>query len=77
VTRLRTGADNIRFERNQYAEVHAKWNSNDPEWENKKTASDTYGAEHLMRLLGERPFPGRHSVDKASDVELTLFSFSS
>lgn len=46
-------ANLIRFERAQYAEVVAKWNSDDPEWEGKKTASDTYGAEHLMRLIGE------------------------
>ncbi|RYP53193.1 hypothetical protein DL768_001786 [Monosporascus sp. mg162] len=44
-----------RFERAQYAEVHAKWLSNDPEWEDKKTASATYGAEHLMRLIVSLP----------------------
>ncbi|RYO77962.1 hypothetical protein DL766_003147 [Monosporascus sp. MC13-8B] len=44
-----------RFERAQYAEAHAKWLSNDPEWEDKKTASATYGAEHLMRLIVSLP----------------------
>ncbi|KAK7753762.1 Esa1p-associated factor [Diatrype stigma] len=44
-----------RFERAQYSEVVAKWNSSDPEWEGKKTASDTYGAEHLMRLVVSLP----------------------
>jgi hypothetical protein len=40
-----------RFERPQYAEVHKKWNSADPEFQGK-TASDIYGAEHLCRLIG-------------------------
>jgi hypothetical protein len=45
-----------RFERPQYAEVRAKWASTDSEWENKKTVCDTYGPEHLMRLIG-MPLP--------------------
>lgn len=40
-----------RFERAQYAEMHKKWMSDDPEFAGK-TASDTYGPEHFMRLLG-------------------------
>ncbi len=43
-----------RFERPQYAEVHKKWNSTDPEFQGK-TASDIYGAEHLCRLIGMFP----------------------
>jgi len=41
----------IRFERNQYIEVREGWASNKGELAGK-TASDTYGAEHLCRLLG-------------------------
>ena len=41
-----------RFERSQYAEVREKWQSDDPDWANRKTAVETYGPEHLMRLLG-------------------------
>lgn len=38
------------FERAQYAEVREKWNpGGDMEG---KSASETYGAEHLMRLMG-------------------------
>lgn len=40
------------FERLQYAQVIKAWQSEDPEFHGK-TASDTYGAEHLMRLLGK------------------------
>ncbi|KAI0006967.1 MRG-domain-containing protein [Xylariaceae sp. FL0662B] len=43
-----------RFERAQYADMHKKWNSNDPEFQGK-TASDTYGPEHLMRLMVSLP----------------------
>ncbi|CAJ2511340.1 Uu.00g069650.m01.CDS01 [Anthostomella pinea] len=43
-----------RFERAQYAEMHKKWNSADPEFSGK-TASDTYGAEHLTRLMTSLP----------------------
>ncbi|KAI1497427.1 MRG-domain-containing protein [Biscogniauxia marginata] len=42
-----------RFERAQYAEMHKKWAS-DAEFQGK-TASDTYGAEHLMRLMVSLP----------------------
>ncbi|KAH8159543.1 hypothetical protein CIB48_g8702 [Xylaria polymorpha] len=43
-----------KFERPQYAEVHKKWDSTDPEFQGK-TASDTYGAEHLCRLIVSLP----------------------
>ncbi|OTA95192.1 hypothetical protein M434DRAFT_394086 [Hypoxylon sp. CO27-5] len=43
-----------RFERAQYAEVYKKWMSDDPEYQGK-TASETYGPEHLMRLLVSLP----------------------
>ena len=44
----------FRFERNQYMDVVSLWKSTKPadsEWHGK-TAGDTYGAEHLCRLLG-------------------------
>jgi mortality factor 4-like protein 1 len=41
-----------RFERNQYLEVRGNWNGSNPEWAGK-SAGDTYGAEHLCRLLGK------------------------
>lgn len=42
-----------RFERAQYAEVREKWNpGGDMEG---KSASETYGAEHLMRLMVSLP----------------------
>lgn len=44
-----------RFERSQYAEVREKWQSDDPDWANRKTAVETYGPEHLMRLLVSLP----------------------
>ncbi|KAI8625780.1 MRG-domain-containing protein [Xylariaceae sp. FL1651] len=43
-----------KFERPQYAEVHKKWNSPDPEFHGK-TASDIYGPEHLCRLIVSLP----------------------
>ncbi|KAJ8123062.1 hypothetical protein ONZ43_g900 [Nemania bipapillata] len=43
-----------KFERPQYAEVHKKWNSSDPEFQGKM-ASDIYGAEHLCRLIVSLP----------------------
>ncbi|KAI1106486.1 MRG-domain-containing protein [Jackrogersella minutella] len=43
-----------RFERAQYADMYRKWMSDDPEYQGK-TASDTYGPEHLMRLLVSLP----------------------
>jgi hypothetical protein len=61
--------DGRSFERHQYAEVHAKWSSNDSEWEGKKTASDTYGVEHLMRLLGKST--ATRSFSTGTDWRLT------
>ncbi|KAI1471079.1 MRG-domain-containing protein [Daldinia caldariorum] len=43
-----------RFERAQYAEMYKKWMSDDAEYQGK-TASDTYGPEHLMRLIVSLP----------------------
>ncbi|KAI8956872.1 MRG-domain-containing protein [Daldinia sp. FL1419] len=43
-----------RFERAQYAEMYKMWMSEDPEYQGK-TASDTYGPEHLMRLIVSLP----------------------
>ncbi|KAI0161432.1 MRG-domain-containing protein [Xylariaceae sp. FL1272] len=43
-----------KFERPQYAEIHKKWNSADPEFQGKM-ASDIYGAEHLCRLIVSLP----------------------
>ncbi|KAI1076419.1 MRG-domain-containing protein [Whalleya microplaca] len=43
-----------RFERAQYTDMHKKWNSNDPEFQGK-SPSDTYGPEHLMRLMVSLP----------------------
>ncbi|KAI6085617.1 MRG-domain-containing protein [Hypoxylon rubiginosum] len=43
-----------RFERLQYAQVIKAWQSDDPAFHGK-TASETYGAEHLMRLLVSMP----------------------
>ncbi|KAI1341719.1 MRG-domain-containing protein [Xylariaceae sp. FL0016] len=42
-----------KFERAQYAEIVKKWSS-DPELQGK-TPSETYGAEHLMRLMVSLP----------------------
>ncbi|KAK8077891.1 MRG-domain-containing protein [Apiospora saccharicola] len=39
-----------RFERAQYAEIREKWTSGGPD-----TPCDTYGAEHLMRLITSLP----------------------
>lgn len=44
-----------RFERGQYAEVYKKWHSDDAEFQGK-SPSDTYGPEHLMRLIGKLLF---------------------
>jgi hypothetical protein len=41
-----------RFERNQFQEVRELWTAGKDEWEGK-TAGDTYGAEHLCRLIGK------------------------
>ncbi|XDG03693.1 hypothetical protein ABKA04_003308 [Annulohypoxylon sp. FPYF3050] len=43
-----------RFERGQYAEVYKKWHSDDAEFQGK-SPSDTYGPEHLMRLIVSLP----------------------
>ncbi|KAI5864434.1 MRG-domain-containing protein [Durotheca rogersii] len=43
-----------RFERPQFADIHKKWISDDPEFQGK-SPSDTYGPEHLMRLLVSLP----------------------
>ncbi|KAI1816427.1 MRG-domain-containing protein [Poronia punctata] len=43
-----------KFERPQYAEVHKKCNSADPDFQGK-AASDIYGAEHLCRLIVSLP----------------------
>ncbi|KAI0901302.1 MRG-domain-containing protein [Annulohypoxylon nitens] len=43
-----------RFERGQYAEVYKKWNSDNAEFQGK-APSDTYGPEHLMRLIVSLP----------------------
>ena len=49
----------LRFERHQYLEVRENWNGSDPEWAGK-SAGDTYGAEHLCRLLGKSESLGDH-----------------
>lgn len=41
-----------RFERAQYAEVREKWITEGSDLYGK-TASDTYGSEHLMRLFSK------------------------
>jgi len=43
-----------RFERNQYLEMRELWAGGDGEWTGK-SAGDTYGAEHLCRLLVSLP----------------------
>ncbi|KAK8134406.1 MRG-domain-containing protein [Apiospora sp. TS-2023a] len=43
-----------RFERAQYAEIREKWTSGGPDVQGK-TPCDTYGAEHLMRLITSLP----------------------
>ncbi|RQM05303.1 hypothetical protein DH86_00001854 [Scytalidium sp. 3C] len=43
-----------RFERNQYLEVRELWTKGKGEWADKG-AGDTYGAEHLCRLLVSLP----------------------
>ncbi|KAI1858891.1 uncharacterized protein JN550_012350 [Neoarthrinium moseri] len=43
-----------RFERPQYAQIREKWNDSTSELFGK-TACDTYGAEHLMRLMTSLP----------------------
>ncbi|ORY60106.1 histone acetylase complex subunit [Pseudomassariella vexata] len=41
-------------QRAQYSEIREKWISGGPEWQGK-TACDTYGSEHLMRLMASMP----------------------
>ncbi|KAK8026120.1 hypothetical protein PG990_003943 [Apiospora arundinis] len=43
-----------RFERAQYAEMREKWTSGGPEVQGK-TPCESYGAEHLMRLITSLP----------------------
>ncbi|KAK7920617.1 hypothetical protein PG985_008639 [Apiospora marii] len=43
-----------RFERAQYAEIREKWTTGGPDVQGK-TPCDTYGAEHLMRLITSLP----------------------
>lgn len=52
---LQSPANNLpsRFERQQYREMHKLWSSADADSKHK-SAVDTYGAEHLCRLLGKR-----------------------
>lgn len=41
-----------RFERQQYADVIKHWAGGKGEWKGKSCPGDTYGAEHLCRMLG-------------------------
>lgn len=45
---------NNRFERPQYIEVYKMWEDAESK---HKTPCDTYGAEHLCRLLGKPAYP--------------------
>lgn len=42
-----------RFERQQYLEVRKKWVEGKGEWKGKSCVGDTYGAEHLCRMIGK------------------------
>lgn len=44
------------FERQQYIEMYKQWQSAKQE-DKHKSAADTYGPEHLCRLLGKRTHP--------------------
>ncbi|KAL8955517.1 MAG: hypothetical protein Q9193_006666 [Seirophora villosa] len=44
-----------RFERQQYADVIKHWASGKGEWKGKSCPGDTYGAEHLCRMLVNLP----------------------
>ena len=44
-------ANNHSFERQQYIEIYKQWQSAKPD-DKHKSAVDTYGPEHLCRLLG-------------------------
>lgn len=55
-----------RFERQQYLEVRKAWAEQKGEWKGKSCAGDTYGAEHLCRMIGEcRTRPWLSFVEKA------------
>ncbi|KAI4167467.1 MAG: hypothetical protein LQ348_007656 [Seirophora lacunosa] len=44
-----------RFERQQYADVIKHWAGGKGEWKGKSCPGDTYGAEHLCRMLVNLP----------------------
>lgn len=46
-----------RFERQQYLEVRKHWAEGKGEWKGKTCVGDTYGAEHLCRMLGKYHAP--------------------
>lgn len=41
-----------RFERQQFLEARKHWTEGKGEWKGKSGPGDTYGAEHLCRMLG-------------------------
>lgn len=41
-----------RFERQQYLDVRKSWGEQKGEWKDKTGPADTYGAEHLCRMIG-------------------------
>lgn len=41
-----------RFERQQYLDVRKAWGEQKGEWKDKTGPADTYGAEHLCRMIG-------------------------
>ncbi|KAL9027850.1 MAG: hypothetical protein Q9196_003682 [Gyalolechia fulgens] len=44
-----------RFERQQYLDVRKKWAEGTGEWKGKGCVGDTYGAEHLCRMIVSLP----------------------
>ncbi len=42
-----------RFERQQYLDVRKAWGEQKGEWKDKTGPADTYGAEHLCRMIGK------------------------